>query len=69
MNMGLNLAEWQAEYESGDRLIDEQHQSLFSIINSLNQAMLGGIVKIYWLGLLLVYKIIRKCILTQKKNI
>ena len=40
--MGLNLAEWQAKYESGDRLIDEQHQSLFSIINALNQAMLGG---------------------------
>lgn len=40
--MGFNLAEWQPNYESGDRLIDEQHQSLFSIINALNQAMLEG---------------------------
>jgi len=40
--MGFNLAQWQPNYESGDRLIDEQHQSLFSIINALNQAMLEG---------------------------
>lgn len=40
--MGITLAQWLPEYETGDHLVDEQHQSLFSIINSLNNAMLEG---------------------------
>ncbi len=40
--MGILLAQWRPEYETGDEVIDEQHQSLFSIINSLNNAMLEG---------------------------
>lgn len=40
--MGITIAQWQPEYESGDALVDEQHQSLFSIINSLNNALLEG---------------------------
>lgn len=40
--MGILLAKWRPEYETGDDLVDEQHKSLFSIINSLNNAMLDG---------------------------
>lgn len=40
--MGITIAQWQPEYESGNALVDEQHQSLFSTINALNNALLEG---------------------------
>lgn len=40
--MGVVIAQWRPEYETGDMLVDEQHQSLFSTINALNNAMLEG---------------------------
>lgn len=40
--MGVMIAQWRPEYETGDTLVDEQHQSLFSTINALNNAMLEG---------------------------
>ena len=40
--MSITIARWREEYETGDSIVDEQHQSLFSIINSLNSAMLEG---------------------------
>ncbi len=40
--MAINIAEWRTEYASNNHLIDEQHQSLFSLINALNSAMLEG---------------------------
>lgn len=36
------IAKWQKQYETGDVLVDNQHQGLFSIINALNNAMLEG---------------------------
>lgn len=40
--MGIKIAQWRTEYESGNVLVDEQHQSLFSTINALNNALLEG---------------------------
>ncbi len=40
--MGVTIAQWRPEYATGDNLVDEQHQSLFSTINALNNAMLIG---------------------------
>ncbi|WP_413171626.1 bacteriohemerythrin [Anabaena azotica] len=40
--MNIKIAQWRPEYETGDVIIDEQHQSLFSTINALNSAMLEG---------------------------
>jgi hemerythrin-like metal-binding protein len=40
--MYFDIAKWQSEYESGNSLVDEQHQGLFSLINALNNAMLEG---------------------------
>lgn len=40
--MGIIIAQWKPCYETGNNLIDEQHKSLFSTINSLNNAMLEG---------------------------
>lgn len=40
--MNITIAQWRKEYETGDMLVDEQHKSLFSIINSLYNAMLEG---------------------------
>ena len=40
--MGVTIAQWRPEYETGNTLVDEQHQALFSIINALNNAMLEG---------------------------
>ncbi|HEY9648419.1 MAG TPA: bacteriohemerythrin [Chroococcidiopsis sp.] len=40
--MGVTIARWRPEYETGDALVDQQHQSLFSTINALNNAMLEG---------------------------
>ncbi|GEM_PF-268423 len=40
--MNITIAQWRKEYETGDRLVDEQHKSLFSIINALYSAMLEG---------------------------
>lgn len=41
-DMNIMIAQWRKEYETGDVLIDEQHKSLFSIINSLYGVMLEG---------------------------
>ncbi|WP_217360039.1 bacteriohemerythrin [Anabaena sp. UHCC 0253] len=38
----LEIAQWRTEYETGYILIDNQHQSLFHVINALNSAMLVG---------------------------
>ncbi|WP_330202876.1 bacteriohemerythrin [Cyanobacterium sp. Dongsha4] len=40
--MNITIAKWRSEYNTGDSIVDEQHQSLFCIINSLNSAMLEG---------------------------
>lgn len=40
--MGITIAQWRPEYESGNSLVDEQHQSLFSTINALNNALFEG---------------------------
>lgn len=40
--MGITIAQWKPDYESGDSLVDEQHKSLFSTINALNNALLEG---------------------------
>lgn len=40
--MAIRIAQWRPEYETGEILIDEQHQTLFSTINSLNDALLMG---------------------------
>jgi hemerythrin len=36
------MLNWHKKYETGVRLIDEQHQSLFKAINDLHEAMIGG---------------------------
>jgi hemerythrin len=38
----VNIAQWRSQYETGDALIDSQHQSIFSAINALNGAMIVG---------------------------
>lgn len=38
----VNIAQWRSQYETGDPLIDSQHQSIFSAINALNGAMIVG---------------------------
>lgn len=40
--MGITIAQWKPDYASGNDLVDEQHQSLFSTINALNNALLEG---------------------------
>jgi hemerythrin len=35
------IAYWQQEYETGHSLIDEQHQSLFEIVNTLHEAVIN----------------------------
>jgi hemerythrin len=40
--MDYNIAQWKSEYESGNQLVDEQHKFLFSLINTLHNAMLTG---------------------------
>ena len=34
------IANWQAEYETGNLEIDEQHQDLFELVNSLHDAVI-----------------------------
>lgn len=34
-----SIANWQKEYETGNLQIDDQHQHLFDIVNSLHQAV------------------------------
>jgi hemerythrin len=38
----VSIAQWRSQYETGDPLIDNQHQSIFSAINALNGAMIVG---------------------------
>ena len=40
--MSTAVAQWKAEYETGNPLVDAQHQSIFSIINALQSAMAAG---------------------------
>jgi hemerythrin-like metal-binding protein len=40
--MSIKIAQWRPEYETGNVIIDEQHKSLLSTINALNNAMLEG---------------------------
>lgn len=40
--MNIPIAQWKAEYETGNPLVDAQHQSIFSIINALQSAMAAG---------------------------
>jgi hemerythrin len=40
--MGIIIAQWRPEYETGNTLIDEQHKELFSLINDLSNSMLTG---------------------------
>ncbi len=40
--MGITIAQWKPEYDSENELLDEQHKSLFSTINALNNALLEG---------------------------
>ena len=40
--MHTPIAQWKAEYETGNSLVDQQHQSIFSIINALHSAMEAG---------------------------
>ncbi|MEB3272733.1 MAG: hypothetical protein VKJ85_03040 [Prochlorothrix sp.] len=36
------IAQWRPQYETGDPVVDSQHQNLFSMINGLHRAMLEG---------------------------
>lgn len=38
----MPLAFWRDEYCTGNSLVDDQHQHLFKIVNSLHEAMLAG---------------------------
>ncbi|MGA1409700.1 MAG: bacteriohemerythrin [Prochlorotrichaceae cyanobacterium] len=40
--MDFSIAQWRSQYETGDPIVDSQHQNLFSMINGLHQAMLEG---------------------------
>jgi hemerythrin len=40
--MNTPIAQWKSEYETGNPLVDAQHQSIFSIINALQSAMAAG---------------------------
>ncbi len=40
--MDLSIAQWRTQYETGDPIVDSQHQNLFSMINGLHKAMLEG---------------------------
>ncbi len=40
--MTTPIAQWKAEYETGNTLVDQQHQSIFSIINALHSATVAG---------------------------
>jgi hemerythrin-like metal-binding protein len=40
--MNTAIAQWKPEYETGNPLVDAQHQSIFSIINALQSAMAAG---------------------------
>ncbi|MFH7245181.1 MAG: bacteriohemerythrin [Spirulina sp.] len=40
--MSTAVAQWKTEYETGNPLVDAQHQSIFSIINALQSAMAAG---------------------------
>lgn len=40
--MNTQLAQWKAIYETGNPLVDAQHQGIFSIINALQSAMAAG---------------------------
>ena len=38
----MTIAYWHSEYCTGNSLIDQQHQNLFVVINSLHNAMMQG---------------------------
>lgn len=38
----MTMAYWHSEYCTGNSLIDQQHQNLFVVINSLYNAMMQG---------------------------
>lgn len=40
--MSSPIAQWKTEYETGNPLVDAQHQSIFSIISALQSAMAAG---------------------------
>lgn len=40
--MNTPIARWKPEYETGNSLVDQQHQSIFSIINALHSAVEAG---------------------------
>lgn len=40
LTLARPIAYWQQEYETGHSLIDEQHQSLFEIVNTLHAAVI-----------------------------
>jgi hemerythrin-like metal-binding protein len=40
--MTIKIAQWRSQYETGDPLVDSQHQSIFSAINALSTAMMEG---------------------------
>jgi hypothetical protein len=40
--MTIPITPWKDEYATGNSLVDEQHQSIFSIVNALSRAMDEG---------------------------
>jgi hemerythrin-like metal-binding protein len=40
--MNISIAQWKPEYATGNPLVDEQHQSIFCIINALRYALAEG---------------------------
>ncbi|MEB3290828.1 MAG: bacteriohemerythrin [Leptolyngbya sp.] len=40
--MTTPIAQWKADYETGNTLVDQQHQGIFSIINALHSATVAG---------------------------
>ena len=57
----MSLVEWSEQFETGHPLVDHQHQSLFGLMNELDQALTDGASEeALWVRLLRLHELTRE---------
>ncbi|MFB0953495.1 MAG: hemerythrin domain-containing protein, partial [Aeromonadaceae bacterium] len=57
----MSLVEWSEQFETGHPVVDHQHQSLFSLMNELDQALTDGASEeALWVRLLRLHELTRE---------